>query len=151
MPDFEPVSSGALPSSEKEYKDKTRRPRGTRASYSLSNLPLKFPDHKPNTDTSKAESVAGWFSGFFQAILGLSTLGASVTFSFVLSSSSAFASVQLTRFTPKEVSRFLAVSWLLFILALALSSAFSTVLQFYHDDAIAWWSRGGRDKRIILW
>lgn len=153
MPDHEPVSSGALQPSPKARKDA----QGWHPHKMAKLLPgdlSKAQDDKAGagTDTSKAETVARYFNGFFQAILGLSTLGASVTFSFVISSGTTFASLPATAtFRSHEVSRFLAVSWLLFILALASSSILNTILQFYHDDALAWWSKGGRDKRIVLW
>ncbi|KAL9617869.1 MAG: hypothetical protein Q9160_007357 [Pyrenula sp. 1 TL-2023] len=144
------------------------------------NLHLSPPSKRPST--AKAESVATYFNGFFQAIIGLSTLGASLTFSYVLSTSSVLSAQPPTattqgtsssgnnnninnssdnatpppapnpaRFTANQVSQFLAISWLLFILSLALSSIFTTVLQFFHDDAVKWWSKGGPHKRVMLW
>ena len=78
-----------------------------------------------------AESVSAWFNGFFTTIIGISTLGASITFSYLLSSPTAPRSGSV--FSVDHVQGFLGVSWLLFLLALAFGSLSSTVLTFFKD------------------
>ena len=78
-----------------------------------------------------AESVSAWFNGFFTTIIGISTLGASITFSYVLSSPTAPRSSSI--FSVNHVQSFLGISWLLFLLALAFASLGSTVLIFFKD------------------
>ncbi|KAL9107651.1 MAG: hypothetical protein Q9227_007458 [Pyrenula ochraceoflavens] len=109
------------------------------------------PTANSSSNTSSAENVATWFAGFFQTLLGLSTLGASITFSYVLSSSSNTSLPRDAYFSSRQLSHFLALSWLLFVLALAFTSIFTTLLQFYHADAISHWTRGGHGKRLVLW
>ena len=84
------------------------------------------------------ESVATWFNGLFTTVIGISTLGASITFSYVIgtinpppSTSSSSGSRRLFGIT--EVQLFLGISWLLFLLALAFASLGSTILTFFKD------------------
>lgn len=76
------------------------------------------------------ESVATFFNGLFTTIIGIATLGASITFSYVLQPSSN--SPPYTHdFHPHTIQLFLGISWLLFLLALAFASSFSTLLTFF--------------------
>ena len=78
-------------------------------------------------------SVVTFFTGLFQTILGIGTLGASVTFSYVLSNSNQQLSPPTAEpyFTVHQIQLFLSVSWLLFLLALAFASLGSTLLTFF--------------------
>ncbi|RMZ91079.1 hypothetical protein DV736_g1683, partial [Chaetothyriales sp. CBS 134916] len=75
-------------------------------------------------------SVVTFFTGLFQTILGIATLGASISFSYVLSNTQQPSPTD-TNFTTQQVQLFLAVSWLLFLLALAFASLGSTLLTFF--------------------
>lgn len=90
---------------------------------------------KPMTKHSGA-AVATFFNGVFQTIIAISTLGTSVTFSFILSANTQL-SAPTSFFTFQQVLTFLSISWLLFLLALAFSSLGSTLLTFFK----AHWAR----------
>jgi hypothetical protein len=94
-------------------------------------------------------SVAIFFNGLFQTILAISTLGASITFNYVLSNSNApnssIPSASTRRFSARTVQLFLAVSWLLFLLALASAALGSTLLTFFRKHWEADWD-GKRGK-----
>lgn len=81
-------------------------------------------------------SVVTFFNGLFQTIIAISTLGTSVTFSFILTSNTELSS-PTAFFTQAQVATFLAISWLLFLLALAFGSLGSTLLTFFR----AHWER----------
>ena len=84
-------------------------------------------------------SVAIFFNGLFSTILGISTLGASITFNYVLSNASGSSTLEGPaegtgggpHFSAATVQLFLSVSWLLFLLELAVASAGSTFLTFF--------------------
>lgn len=100
------------------------------------------------------DSVATFFNGVFQTILAIGTLGASITFNYVLSNASLSPDASsgsdsetsnnsnildspvattggLPRFSAATVQLFLSVSWLLFLLALAFASLGQTLLTFF--------------------
>jgi hypothetical protein len=80
------------------------------------------------------ESVATFFNGLFATIIGIATLGASITFSYVLQpSSNSPPHTHTHNFSPHTIQLFLAISWLLFLLALAFASSFSTLLTFFKN------------------
>lgn len=81
-------------------------------------------------------SVTTFFNGLFQTIIAISTLGTSVTFSFILTTSTQL-SMPSAYFSETQVAGFLAISWLLFLLALAFASLGSTLLTFFR----AHWER----------
>jgi hypothetical protein len=76
-----------------------------------------------------AESVSAWFTGLFTTVIGISTLGASITFNYVIGVVSS--PVHDSYFSAEEVQLFLSISWLLFLLALASASLASTILTFF--------------------
>ena len=92
-------------------------------------------------------SVATFFNGLFQTILAIGTLGASITFNYVLSNASpsdggsntldAPTTSGLPIFSAATVQLFLSVSWLLFLLSLAFASLGQTLLTFFR----AHWQR----------
>src|SRR4051794_32690653 len=71
-----------------------------------------------------AESVLTWFNGFFTTVIGISTLGASITFNYVIGNSNNPPTESY--FSSREVQLFLGISWLLFLLSLASASLGST-------------------------
>jgi MFS family permease len=84
-------------------------------------------------------SVATFFTGLHTTIIGISSLGASVTFSYVLSNNTQDVPSQSPRFSKEQVQQFLAISWLLFLLGLAFASLGSTLLTFFKSHWIADW------------
>lgn len=79
-----------------------------------------------------AENVSAWFTGLFTTVIGISTLGASVTFNYVIGVVSS--PVPGSYFSREEVQLFLSISWLLFLLALASASLASTILTFFKQS-----------------
>ncbi|OAP56173.1 hypothetical protein AYL99_09352 [Fonsecaea erecta] len=84
-------------------------------------------------------SVTTFFSGLFTTIIGISTLGASITFSYVLSNNTSTPRAGKPVFRVEQIQEFLAISWLLFLLALTIASLGSTILTFFKDHWIADW------------
>ncbi|EXJ62137.1 hypothetical protein A1O7_02570 [Cladophialophora yegresii CBS 114405] len=84
-------------------------------------------------------SVAAFFKGLFTTVIGISTLGTSVTFSYVLSGDATHPRSADPEFDLRQTQLFLAISWLLFLLALANASICSTLLTFFKDHWIADW------------
>ncbi|KIY02196.1 uncharacterized protein Z520_02334 [Fonsecaea multimorphosa CBS 102226] len=95
-------------------------------------------------------SVTAFFSGVFTTIIGISTLGASITFSYVLSNNT---STPRAVFDVEQIQEFLAISWLLFLLALAIASLGSTILNFFKDHWTADWDglNGKTSQRSVQW
>lgn len=91
--------------------------------------------HKPSRISPMtrhpAESVSAWFSGLFTTVIGVSTLGASITFNYVISNSNIPA--KDSYFNRNEIQLFLGISWLLFLLSLASACLASTILTFFKD------------------
>jgi hypothetical protein len=90
--------------------------------------------HANHLMTPNNESVT-WWDSFAKGIIALTTLGASITFSVILSNLPDPAAVRsdasrsfrpsrvasAVRFDREHVRRFLAVAWLMFVLALGLA------------------------------
>lgn len=101
-------------------------------------------------------SVATFFNGLFQTILAIGTLGASITFNYVLSNGGDSNTLDnpsgsSPQFSVPTVQLFLSMSWLLFLLALAFASLGSTLLTFFR----AHWQRDwdglhGRTSQITV-
>jgi len=81
-------------------------------------------------------SVVTFFNGLFSTIIAISTLGTSVTFSFILTTDTDLSHPN-AYYSQSQVASFLAISWLLFLLALAFGSLGSTLLTFFR----AHWAR----------
>lgn len=94
-------------------------------------------------------SVATFFNGLFTTIIGIATLGASVTFSYVLSNNTQQPLSANPTFSMEQIQTFLAISWLLFLLALAVASLGSTLLTFFKKHWVADWN--GTNGRTSQW
>lgn len=94
------------------------------------------------------KSVVTFFTGLFQTMIAISTLGASVTFSFILTSTTEMGSPS-AYYHQSQVATFLAISWLLFLLNLAFASLGSTLLTFFKAHWIRDWD-GEHGKRSQL-
>src|SRR5258708_7902148 len=76
--------------------------------------------------SSAADRTQAWFQVFFQTVIAISTVGSSFTFTII------FAELKLEKpptdsFDTESVRRKLSVCWLLFVVALALTSAYATL------------------------
>jgi hypothetical protein len=106
-------------------------------------------------------SVATFFTGLFQTILAIGTLGASITFNYVLSNASPVdgsntldtpsGNTGRVIFSAATVQLFLSVSWLLFLLALAFASLGSTLLTFFKKHWVRDWDgEHGRTSQVTV-
>lgn len=96
------------------------------------------------------ERLASYFENFFRTIVGVSTLGASITFSQVVSS--PVAPYQDFGFDQITVRWFLATSWLFFLLALAVTSLFASLLSLYRPQAVEYFGiTSGHKRRKVMW
>ncbi|EXJ83455.1 hypothetical protein A1O1_07078 [Capronia coronata CBS 617.96] len=84
-------------------------------------------------------AVSTFFNGLFTTIIGIATLGASITFSYVLSNNTSIPPSRSPSFDSQQIQLFLAISWLLFLLALAFASLGSTLLTFFKTHWTADW------------
>jgi len=94
-------------------------------------------------------SVSTFFNGLFTTIIGIATLGASITFSYVLSNNTSPPLAKTATFDLEQIQQFLAVSWLLFLLALAFASLGSTALTFFKNHWVADWD--GKNGKTSQW
>jgi len=92
------------------------------------------------------ESVSTFLNGLFTTIIGIATLGASVTFSYVISNQTPSTLHASGPFSPATVQDFLSISWLLFLLVLAFASLFSTLLTFFKEHWKADWDGRNGDR-----
>jgi len=97
------------------------------------------------------EAVSTFLNGLFTTIIGIATLGASVTFSYVISNQTPSSLHASGTFSPAMVQEFLSISWLLFLLALAFASLFNTLLTFFKEHWKADWDgRNGDQSRASV-
>jgi hypothetical protein len=83
--------------------------------------------------TREAERVRTFFQGLFKIVVAVSTLGASFTFTFILTD---IRSPNHPHFDGDQLVTFLAMSWLLFIVALIFACLFTLLLNFWGDKAM---------------
>jgi hypothetical protein len=104
-----------------------------------------FPHIKSITKHSGL-SVAAWFKAFFQIVIALSTLGASVTFNYILSE------IKDPKFLWNKpvIQTYVAISWLLFLLALASAGLASTILNFFQGHAVRDWDGDDWCRKRVL-
>lgn len=76
------------------------------------------------------ESIMKWFDKLFQNIIVVASLGAGFSFSVVLA---PLERINNDRFTVQDVNTAVAVSWLLFVLAVTLCSALSSFFTFHEE------------------
>lgn len=94
------------------------------------------------------KSVVTFFTGLFQTMIAISTLGTSVTFSFILTGNTQLSN-PTGYYGEGQVVTFLAVSWLLFLLNLAFASLGSTLLTFFKAHWVRDWD-GEHGRRSQL-
>ena len=107
-----------------------------------------YPSNKMRSTLDRGGVVADWFHNLFAVIMALSTLGTSVTFSYVVSGIRGPKGEP--KFSTEVYEGFMAISWLLFILDLAIATLFSTILSFYRDQAVVNWRAQDKTKRLII-
>ncbi|MCJ1472381.1 hypothetical protein MMC13_001028 [Lambiella insularis] len=104
----------------------------------------------PKAAPPPGERLASYFENFFRTIVGVSTLGASITFSQIISS--PVAPRQNFGFDQVTVQWFLAIAWLFFFLALAVTSLFASLLSLYRPQAVEYFgTTTGHNRRTVMW
>src|SRR2546430_1804302 len=78
----------------------------------------------------RGETVVKFFDSFFPSIIGISTLGASLTFTVIIPE----PPTPKQTFSIEDVRLFLAVAWVLFILALAFAIFCRSWVIFHRDE-----------------
>lgn len=96
------------------------------------------------------DRLASYFENFFKTIVGIATLGASITFAKIVQTPVApFADYG---FSVREIQYLLATSWLLFVLTLAFASFFASALSLWRPQAVAaFGTTTGKERVKVLW
>lgn len=96
------------------------------------------------------DRLASYFENFFKTIVGIATLGASITFAKIVQS--PVAPFVDYGFSVRAIQYLLATSWLLFVLALAFSSFFASALSLWRPQAVAaFGTTTGKERVKVLW
>lgn len=107
------------------------------------------PPSDPTTN-QPGNRLASYFENFFRTVVGIATLGSSITFSKIVQS--PVAPFHQYGFSSKEAQYLLATSWLLFVLTLAFTSFFASALSLWRPQAVAaFGTTTGKDRRKVLW
>jgi hypothetical protein len=128
----------------------TKTPTGLTGGTGGTNLTGPLDLSLPAMSSQPSSIINSFFSAFFTAILSISTLGASLTFDFVLNGSLRTPPAD-SIFTTTHLQTFVALAWLFFVLALASAAAFQTLLKFYGEVLKTAWDRGGRGRKGAQW
>lgn len=105
-------------------------------------------------DASKSphpgERLASYFENFFRIVIGVATLGASITFAKIVQT--PVAPFDNFGYSKYDVQWFLAISWLLFVLVLAFTSFFASLLSLYRPQAVkAFGTQTSTERRKVMW
>jgi hypothetical protein len=100
--------------------------------------------------THPGERLATYFDNFFKTIVGISTFGASLTFSKIVST--PVAPWDDYGFSKTSVQYFLSHAFLFFVLDLAITSFAGSALTLYRPQAIEWFGTNvSRERRVVMW
>lgn len=96
------------------------------------------------------ERLALYFEKFFTTVVGISTLGASITFSKVVST--PVAPWDDYGISSSAVQSYLSIGFLLFTMDLALTSAAASALSLYRPQAIRFFGTAdSHHRRKVMW
>ena len=96
------------------------------------------------------DRLASYFENFFRTITGVSTLGASITFSKIVQA--PVTPFHYYGFDQRKIQYLISLSWLFFILALAFTSFFASALSLWRPQAVkAFGQTTGSDRVKVLW
>ena len=96
------------------------------------------------------DRLASYFENFFRTITGVSTLGASITFSKIVQS--PVTPFHYYGFDQRQIQYLISLSWLFFVLALAFTSFFASALSLWRPQAVkAFGQTTGSDRVKVLW
>lgn len=108
----------------------------------------------PAPDPYKArhpgERLSTYFENFFKTIAAISTLGASITFSKLIDN--PVPTHDRFGYTEYDVQWYLGLSWLFFLLSLAFTSLFASLLSLYRPQAIkGFGTRLTHQRWLTMW
>lgn len=96
------------------------------------------------------ERLAVYFERFFTTIVSISTLGASLSFSKVVST--PVTPWDDHGFSSSSVQAYLSISFLLLTMDLALTSAAYSALSLYRPQAVRFFGTAdSHDRRVVMW
>ena len=96
------------------------------------------------------DRLASYFENFFRTIVGVSTLGASITFSKIVQA--PVTPFHSYGFEIHQIQYLVATSWLFFIISLAFTSFFASALSLWRPAAVKAFGTTDGDTRIkVLW
>ena len=96
------------------------------------------------------ERLASYFDKFFATVIGISTLGASITFSKVIST--PVRPWIDYGYDETTIQVLMGIAWLLFVMALILTSLFASLLNLYRPQAIeAFATKDHYNKNKTMW
>ncbi|RDW88488.1 hypothetical protein BP6252_00520 [Coleophoma cylindrospora] len=96
------------------------------------------------------ERLAEYFNNFFATVTAISTLGASITFSKILQT--PVAPWIDYGFSDITIQNYIAISWLCFVLDLAITSFAASALSLWRPQAIRYFGTSDSDdRRIVMW
>lgn len=96
------------------------------------------------------DRLATFFENFFRIITGVSTLGASITFSKIVQS--PVTPFHNYCFSPQNIQYLISLSWLFFVLALAFTSFSASALTLWRPQAVkAFGNTTGAERVKVLW
>ena len=96
------------------------------------------------------ERLATYFENFFKTIVGISTLGASLTFNKIIQPPvEPWIDYGIS---SETVQFYISISWLLFLLALVITSAIASLMSLYRPQAIdAFATKVHKWKKRVMW
>ena len=96
------------------------------------------------------DRLASYFENFFRTITGVSTFGASITFSKIVQA--PVDPFHNYGFSSRKIQYLISLSWLFFVLALAFTSFFASALSLWRPQAVkAFGTTTGSDRVKVLW
>ena len=105
---------------------------------------------KSHPDTPPGERLANYFDNFFKTIVGVSTLGASLTFNQIVKGS--VEPFHHYGFSGHQAIYLLAISWLFFVISLAFTSFFASALSLWRPAAVKAFGTENTAQRVkVLW
>lgn len=96
------------------------------------------------------DRLASYFENFFRTVVGIATLGASITFAKI--AQAPVVPFHDYGFSAHGVQYLLAASWLFFVLALAFTSFFASALSLWRPQAVtAFGTENSETRTKVLW
>lgn len=127
------------------------RHNGHEPSYSTRSSPSLT---EPAPSKPPGERLASYFENFFKTVVGISTLGASLTFNKIIDNGPPTPTPVSNRLqvSSTHLLNLLSLSWLFFVLALAFTSFFASALSLWRPAAVrAFGTKDTEDRKRVLW